>query len=342
MIIWNRQHGWPTLAHTLGHLGAPGGDHDAGKDDHFTLMWPLSLIGAQLGAVGVPALLAMGSACAWAWRARRTDPDRWPARLWLICCSVPAVAFFVVLSFFKPVLGGWPFPSYVPLVALVAEMAAPEFGRANRTFIYIRNVAVVYGLIGWLVLSFPSFLTALPVVGANFEKSVMKRLAGHRENARQIQALIEANRDDQGRPPPVITRYYMDAALDAFYLPGHPNVYNAGTLTGQRPTLTTSGWRMTSHLRRCLGATPSSTDIPPPDRGTASFDSNRSYGSITRIDSSAADTEEWCGINRGGVMVLRARAPARRVRVLCAQRPFAWWRNRPGLFAYCRRAPGGV
>jgi len=86
------------------------------------------------------------------------------------------------------------------------------------------------------VLSFPNFLAALPVVGANFEKSVIKRLAGHREKARQIQALIDANHDDQGRPPLVITRYYMDAALDAFYLPGHPNVFNAGTLTGQRPT----------------------------------------------------------------------------------------------------------
>jgi hypothetical protein len=236
MIIWNHQHGWPTLAHTLGHLGAPGGDHDAGKDDHFTLMWPLSLIGAQLGAVGIPALLAMGIACAWAWRRRRTDPDRWPARLWLICCSMPAVGFFVLLSFFKPVLGGWPFPSYVPLVALVAEMAVLEFGSANRTFINIGKVIVVYGVIGWLVLSFPNFLAAIPVVGANFEKSVIKRIVGHRQKARQLQAMIDANRDEQGRPPLVITRYYMDAALDAFYLPGHPNVYNAGTLTGQRPT----------------------------------------------------------------------------------------------------------
>jgi hypothetical protein len=258
MIIWNQQHGWPTLSHTLGHLGAPGGDHDSGKDDHFSILWPLGLIGAQLGAVGIPALLAMGLACAWAWRTRHADPKRWSAHLWLICCSVPAVGFFVALSFVKPVLGGWPFPSYVPLVALVAapalvEMrwawerigtyrlaghasagtsAAPQRSAMRLAF----RAAIIYGVGGWLVLSFPNVLPKLPVVGPKFEKSVMKRISGHRQKAAALQAIIDATHDDTGRPPLIITRYYMDAALDAFYLPGHPSVFNAGTMTGQRAT----------------------------------------------------------------------------------------------------------
>jgi 4-amino-4-deoxy-L-arabinose transferase-like glycosyltransferase len=233
MIIWNQQHGWPTLSHTLGHLGAPGGDHDAGKDDHFSLLWPMSLIGAQLGAVGIPALAAMVLACAWAWRDRRAWPEQWPAHLWLICCSMPAIAFFIGLSFIKPVLGGWPFPSYVPLVALVAAFITMQ---RRSAFPLVLRCTIIYGIGGWLLLSFPNVLPKLPVVGPKFEKSVMKRISGHRQRAAALQAIIDATRDDSDRPPLVITRYYMDAALDAFYLPGHPQVFNAGAMTGQRPT----------------------------------------------------------------------------------------------------------
>ena len=256
MIIWNHQHGWPTLSHTLGHLGAAGGDQDAGKDGHFTLLWPISLIGAQLGAVGLPALIAMALACTWAWRNRHANPQQWPAHLWLICCSVPAIAFFVALSFMKPVLGGWPFPSYVPLVALVAIPTFIQLRRAwEETSAYrlassppvtsqprrsalplVFRCTIIYGIGGWLLLSFPNVLPKLPIVGPKFEKSIMKRISGHRAHAAALQAVIDATHDDSGRPPLIITRYYMDAALDAFYLPGHPQVFNAGTMTGQRPT----------------------------------------------------------------------------------------------------------
>jgi 4-amino-4-deoxy-L-arabinose transferase-like glycosyltransferase len=239
MIIWNQQHGWPTLTHTLGHLGAPGGDHDADKD-HITLLSPLSLIGAQLGAVGIPALLIMFLACAWAIRTRRDEPDRWPARLWLICCSVPAVLFFVALSFVKPVIGGWPFPSYVPLLPLCAEIAVREFerqrGQRRRLLTESYKIALGYGAAGWFILCFPNLLCRLPVVGASFERSVMRRIAGHQRDAQGLDAIIVSNVDSQGRPPIIITRYYQDAALDAYYLPGRPKVYNAGTLTGQRMT----------------------------------------------------------------------------------------------------------
>jgi len=240
MILWNHWHGWPTLSHTLGHLGAPGGDQDPAKEERFSIRSPLALVGAQLGAVGIPALLAMGLACARAWRRRHDDPDLWDVRLWLICAAAPAVAFFVFLSFLKPVLGGWPFPSYVPLVALVANVALIEFagagGKARGAMSRSLNAAVVYGLCGWLLLSFPNVLPMLPVVGPKFEKSVMRRISGHRRKAAELQAALGANRDQQGRLPIVVTRYYMDAALDAFYLPGHPTVFNAGTMTGQRPT----------------------------------------------------------------------------------------------------------
>jgi hypothetical protein len=238
MIVWNARHGWPTLTHTLGHLGAPGGDHDAGKDRYFSLISPLALVGAQLGAVGIPALLAMTLACRRAFRDRDADPQRWAIRLWMICASVPAIAFFVALSFVKPVIGSWPFPSYVPLVVLVADvLTSPGGDRSGRPPMgNACRIWLIYGAAGCLLISFPNVLSALPVVGGKFEQRVMKRVTGHREHATELQTLIDANHDPQGRPPLIITRYYMDTALDAFYLPGRPHVFDAGVLTGQRPT----------------------------------------------------------------------------------------------------------
>jgi hypothetical protein len=106
----------------------------------------------------------------------------------------------------------------------------------RRAIGFIFRCTIIYGIGGWLLLSFPNVLPKLPVVGPKFEKSIMKRISGHRQRAAQLQAIIDATHDEFGRPPLVITRYYMDAALDAFYLPGHPQVFNAGTMTGQRPT----------------------------------------------------------------------------------------------------------
>jgi hypothetical protein len=118
---------------------------------------------------------------------------------------------------------------------LVAEIAIRRGGR-GRFDVNLTRATLLYGLGGWLVVSFPTFLASLPVVGPKFEKSVMRRVSGHRAHAAELGRFIDANPDLNGRAPLVITRYYMDAALDAFYLPGHPVVINAGTLTGQRPT----------------------------------------------------------------------------------------------------------
>jgi undecaprenyl-diphosphatase len=261
MVIWNARHGWPTLAHTLGHLGAAGGDHNTAGEPRFDVRWPLSLVGAQLGAFGPAAIVLMVMACAWAVRARRDDPDRWATRLWLLCCALPGIGFYVLLSFTKPVLGNWPVRCFVTLVVLVGELASTELpgyrgvyggwkvagrrdgsdavgGRKGQALVRsCWEVALWYGVIAWVCLSFPTVLARLPLVGKPVARGVLPKMTGHREAALRLDAARkEARRRAAAGEPVVVARYYMTAALYAFYLPDHPVVMNAAAQLGKRRT----------------------------------------------------------------------------------------------------------
>ncbi|MFI5381050.1 MAG: ArnT family glycosyltransferase [Tepidisphaerales bacterium] len=258
ILIWNHQHHWPTLAHTLGHLGVPGGDQ-AEPTGHY---WkaPLrfaSVAGAQVAAIGPGALALIIVACLWLRKNRSSSP----ACFWLICASVPSIVFFLALSFVKPVIGSWPFPSFTPLVALAGVLAAEELPRyrmlrlawlalpqrprpkAGRFFRHPEtpfktawDLAIGYGVIACVVVSFPTLLGHLPVVGKPFRDRVLVRITGHGQAAAEMAAAIRsATRPGESAPIPVC-RYYMSAALRAFYLPTRPRVYNAGVQVGKRPT----------------------------------------------------------------------------------------------------------
>ena len=247
VFIWNALHDWPTLAHTLGHLGAGGDQSAVGPGPRWTPLWFLSLLGGQVGAFGPAFIVLAAFAC------RRTaqpgNDARQSARLWLICCALPSIAFYFALSLIKPVIASWPFPSFVTLVPLVAELVvgrpdpAVSLSPATRVDIKHRalvagawNVLLVYGVAGALAISFPQVLARLPGLHRVIERSFLARATGHRRDAAELWRLVEAARKEGDPPPLVITPYYMTAALDAFYLPGHPTVYNAGTPLGARMT----------------------------------------------------------------------------------------------------------
>ena len=261
MIVWDARHGWPMLEHTLGHIGA-GGDQVGEEIKGTALTWLGRTLGGIVGSFGPAAIVLMLWACRRAAADRRSTDgntrDRWRDRLWLMCAAWPSILFFVLLSFVKPVVPSWPLPSFVPLVALVAEMAATELPhyyaalsawRARRAadraaagkkpdtpFHRLWWTLCAYGIIGWVVLSFPTLLAHLPVVGPKVGKSLLARVTGHREAARQLQAARLAAHSPDGLPPLPVTNYYMKSTLYAFYLPDHPPVATAGKYFGKRST----------------------------------------------------------------------------------------------------------
>jgi 4-amino-4-deoxy-L-arabinose transferase-like glycosyltransferase len=260
MLIWNIQHHWPTFAHTLGHLGSENGDEDRSRSPLYSPLWTLSFLGAQIGAIGPGAIALMAMACIWAIRSRKVDSERWPQRLWMMCCALPSLAFFLALTVHKEVLGNWPFPSFTTLVVLVGEMAAvelprhkalvtawmaqseprPKAGWLRRSpetpFRGFWNLTLIYGIVGWLVLSFPNWIVRSPGLGKSTQAAILRRISGHRQHAMELQAALNTVRDRGEKEPIIVSRYYMTAALYAFYLPGHPDVYNAGSELGKRPS----------------------------------------------------------------------------------------------------------
>jgi undecaprenyl-diphosphatase len=253
MIVWNARHGWPTFAHTLGHLGAPGGDHAVAGEPRFDPRWLLTTAGAQVGAFGPAGILLMGLAAARAVRSRSVDPARFADRLWMLCCALPAIGFYLALSLVKPVLGNWPFPCFATLVVLVGEVAAEELPRfrdrlgawraggksgprPRALFRSCWDVAVGYGLVACAILSFPVVLAGAPVAGKLVRKGLLTKMTGHRAAAATVQAARDRARARTGGEPLVVARYYMSAALYAFYLPDHPVVFNAGAQLGKRHT----------------------------------------------------------------------------------------------------------
>jgi hypothetical protein len=261
MLIWNYHHGWPTLAHTLGHLGAPGGDQGGPSAPHapYDPAWTVGLILAQIGAFGPPAVILIVQAIVWSVRTRKAEPQRWPARLLMLCCAAPSLIFYTALTFWKKAEANWPFPAFATLLVLVAQLGAVELPRQRRLvdewrrdprrprpwrgwlrrrpetlFQVSWDWVRIYGLAAWLLLCFlPNFMAVaarwgLPVAN--------QRFAGQRDKAARISALVYTVEAQQGQRPFLVASHYMDAALKAFYLPGHPVVYNAGSLMRIRMT----------------------------------------------------------------------------------------------------------
>jgi hypothetical protein len=226
MIVWNARHGWPMLAHTLGHLGA-GGDQAGRVNRGNPLEWTLDVVGSIIGATG-PALAMM----IWGSRRRGTDDEQWQDRFWLICASWPSVLFFVLLAFRKPVVPSWPLPSLVPLVVLVAETSVTHFDRAKKWWL----ATIVYGLGACLLIAFPTVLAHLPIVGPRVQRGLISRFTGHREDAAELQKTLATIANPNQQPPLIVARHYMQAGLYSFYLPGHPTVCTAGKYLGKRST----------------------------------------------------------------------------------------------------------
>jgi hypothetical protein len=129
----------------------------------------------------------------------------------------------------------------VPLVALVAELAVAKFAPAGpaapapgaRDFRHAWGALVAYGLAGGLLLSFPNVLGRLPLAGAFFQRTVLKRIQGHRAEAAELRRAVDSAVTPDGRPPHIVAHHYQKASLFAFYLPGHPPV-SAGGYAGHR------------------------------------------------------------------------------------------------------------
>jgi 4-amino-4-deoxy-L-arabinose transferase-like glycosyltransferase len=244
MVWWNAHHGWPTLAHTLGHLGA-GGDQAGTINKGNPLLWEAGTIGGLVAFFG-PALFIMIWSSVRSWRDGPGSQAQFDKR-WLVCAAWFTTLFYLALALTKPVVATWPLPNMAPLVVLAALELTPVLCGAKpaKHLRRLWRAALGYGVVAALAISFPTLALHIPVVARVAHKKMMGRFGAARAEAARLAAVMDASKDRQGRLPLVLAPNYGLACVTSFYLPGHPPVATRDkVLTNRHSTL--EHWRETN------------------------------------------------------------------------------------------------
>lgn len=231
VVIWNHRHGWPTLAHLLGHLGAPGGDVPP-QPWRYSPLWTLEFLGAQAGMIGpIVALMFLAVRDGIPRRGTQTGGESGAARreaaVFALCAAAPVLLFYFAVSIVARVEGNWPIAGWLTL--LVPLGIALSGGPAAGMLRGLWRAAIVYGVIGALGVHAINLLDRVPVLT---EAIPYHRINGHRDWAQRI-ADAAARRTDLAEARFIANRYTW-AALAAYYLPGRPSVASAESRLGGR------------------------------------------------------------------------------------------------------------
>ena len=257
---WNHVHGWPTVAHLLGHLGMKGGDLEVpaeptGAGSGYQPVWTLSYLGTQLAIAG-PGLWLLFASMTKRLVQKRSPTQRLAAwTLWWL--FVTPLVFYLVVTFFAEAEANWPIAGYATAVALAGAMAPRGWRRwkaMRRRWRSFPEPRPKWGLLrkspetlwqtGWhwtlawggvaavgVVLG-PLLLQATPGVEAD---RVLQRVAGHEAWADAIMRAVRSElTEEQLADAAWASDRYGEAALLAYYLPTRPSVHSIESLAGGR------------------------------------------------------------------------------------------------------------
>ncbi len=221
VLVWNARHGWVSGRHVFIQAGGGGSPWSL-----MSLLGGLEFLVVQIFLGGISLFVLMLLATAWAWREgfRQGRDDL----LLLACLSAPVLLFFQVWSFATKVQGNWGAHAYFAMAVAAAGWAETWPHRRNRR----RTGTRLNGLLLASIIT-PAILIAAFVIldlyapfGLHIPSRldlVSKRLRGWPELGEAVR-LVE--RSAPTRPFLVSDRYQIASEL-AFYVEGHPRVYNA-------------------------------------------------------------------------------------------------------------------
>lgn len=267
VFIWNQQHGWPTVAHLLGHLHMQGGDIQPSESEPWNPLSPLVMIGTQLGIVGPPLWALMALAIAAGWNRMRGDPAIHQTGkpiasggLYLFLCGAPVVVFYLLVSFRTEVEPNWPVAGYLTLLSLAAVWLPDrldDYAQRVQTWMQTSEPrpkrgwmrakpetawqvawhwAVGWGVAAAVGIALAGYVAYLPLPLPDGLQRGLERATGHAAFAQAVQPYVEQLQNETGQPPLIIADRYQKASLLAYYLPGHPVVYCPQQRFGDRVT----------------------------------------------------------------------------------------------------------
>jgi 4-amino-4-deoxy-L-arabinose transferase-like glycosyltransferase len=209
LVIWNREHGWASIAKQFGHAFASG--------VHNPVSGLIGFLGSQLGLVTPLLMIVTLWSAGWTltagWRQRQ------PAWFLLGAVSLPIVLFFALHSLDNVVQAHWAGPAYIGCA--IAGAGAPHVGRIPRKgWQWLMVAAPALGLAMTLIVFFQAATALLPVPPIT---DPTKRLAGW-------DTLAQATQEARAAHPEafLFAAKHEVAGILSFRLADHPNVFLIG------------------------------------------------------------------------------------------------------------------
>ena len=259
VLIWNWQQDWPTLSHLLGRVHLPGGDLESHHGWDYSPLWTLEYLASPLVFLGPLGAWLIVLVLADRLREQRCKPVADESAFhFAVCCAVPIITFYLLISLGTSIEMNWSIAGYTTLLIPLAQTAAANFaepsgghasggrsdtaeaipggeGRSCRaeTFRTLWKWFVVTHLVVILAMSFayPNVIARIPLIGSRL---AIHRIHGHRDFAARIEAIAAKVREDTGQDPFIIADSYWRASLLAYYLTGKPVVFSASSRIGSR------------------------------------------------------------------------------------------------------------
>jgi undecaprenyl-diphosphatase len=187
VLLWNHAHGWPTLAHLIGNVRLPGGDVVPRSAWGFKVLWPLSYLASPLILLGPLGVLLVAAVL---WRNRRA-PAPSPATEFAVCCALPVLGFYLVVSLATDVELNWPIAGFTTLGLPVARALAGIPVPPSRAIRNLWRGFAAFGMVALPVIAFtPTLIRAaarLPALGPHIPvEPLTHRVAGHRAFADRV------------------------------------------------------------------------------------------------------------------------------------------------------------
>jgi 4-amino-4-deoxy-L-arabinose transferase-like glycosyltransferase len=238
VFAWNHRHGWPTVAHLIGHTGLPGGDVQPQSGWRWNPLWTLGYALYPFVVLGPPVALLILFAIRRRWPQRVATPEDWTPVAFALYTAAPIVVFYGLVSLRTDIELNWAAAGYTVLLVPLAGHLATYYGGERRVRTAWRWL-VGFGLACVVLLSFGKpvleTLGRLHVGTRRLQtERLLARIGGHRALARHADELARTVARETGSQPFLVAVNYGQAGLLAFYTDSHPVVRSAASLTGGR------------------------------------------------------------------------------------------------------------
>jgi 4-amino-4-deoxy-L-arabinose transferase-like glycosyltransferase len=253
IAVWNAQHDWATVRHLLGHLGVAGGDMPArqGGDAGWSYdpMWTLEFLGLQFGVAGATLALA-GLGVINMLRAKHVGRREWreAAPAFLLCCSIPLLVFYAMVTLVTQVEANWTMAAYATLAPVGAWAAADGIRRHDRPMRFVWHLCL--SILVVMIVGTPVLAWFVRTEMAPASMGRIKPIEPYIDEVLAVAAEVEA---ETGEPPVFIAIHYGRASQLAFYLPGHPTVYAASAHFGDGRRTQYDVWAETDLANPAVG-----------------------------------------------------------------------------------------